>query len=119
MEYILISIVILACFVVNYLWKKLTKDSVEVKNEGEPVAPYKVEPPVEPPVKTVTPELKVVTGSDSKSKNTKRPVKPKLTHSVDTNAGTKTPSKVPAKVPAKVPTKASTKTRTKKPTDNV
>jgi hypothetical protein len=110
MEYILIiGGIVLAYFVTYYFWKKLSKDTVE------PVAPYKVEPPVEivvvpvvepvvEEVKSVVPELKVVTGSGSKTKKTKTPVK---------STATKTPVKS-TKTTAKKPAKP----RIKKPTDN-
>jgi hypothetical protein len=113
MEYILIiGGIVLAYIVTYYFWKKLPKDPFD---PFEPVAPYKVEPPVETPVeppveppvetvvvpvvesvvevKSVVPELKVVTGSRSKTKRTKTPVK---------------------SAPAKKPSKP----RIKKPTDN-
>ena len=98
---LIIGGIVLAYIVTYYFWKKLPKDPVE------PVAPYKVEPPVETvvvpvvepvveEVKSVVPELKVVTGSGPKTKRTKTPVK-----------STKS---APAKKPAKP--------RIKKPTDN-
>lgn len=100
-------------FIVNYLWKRLPKDPVEVKDETS-VAPYKVEPPVETvvasvvepvvEVKSVVPELKVVTGSSPK------PKKP---------AAKKTAAKTPVKAVVKKPVaKAPAKPRAKKPTDN-
>ena len=107
---LIIGGIVLAYIVTYYFWKKLPKDPVEVKKEDEPVAPYKVEPvvipvvepvvesvvePIVEEVKPVVPELKVVTGSGSKTKNTKTPVK-----------STKTTVKKPAKP------------RIKKPTDN-
>jgi hypothetical protein len=109
MEYILIiGGIVLAYFVTYYFWKKLSKDTVA---PVEPVAPYKVEPPVETvvvpvvepiveEVKPVVPELKVVTGSGSKTKRTK------------------TPAKSTKSAPAKTTAKKPTKPRIKKPTDN-
>jgi uncharacterized protein YggT (Ycf19 family) len=111
MEYILIiGGIVLAYFVTYYFWKKLSKDTVE------PVAPYKVESPVETvvvpvvepiveEVKSVVPELKVVTGSGSKTKKTKTPVKSTTKTSVKS-----TTKPAPVKKPAKP--------RIKKPTDN-
>ena len=101
---LIIGGIVLAYFVTYYFWKKLPKDTVA---PVESVAPYKVEPPVEivvvpvvepvvEEVKSVVPELKVVTGSGSKTKRTK------------------TPSKSTKPVPAKKPAKP----RIKKPTDN-
>jgi hypothetical protein len=111
--------IVLAYFVTSYFWKKLSKD--EVKKEAESVAPYKVEPPVETvvvpvveEVKTVAPELKVVTGSALKPRTTKRSTKSKSTQS----SATKTTAKTPAKTTAKTPAKTPAKTRIKKPTDN-
>ena len=105
---LIIGGIVLAYIVTYYFWKKLPKDPVE------PVAPYKVEPPVETvvvpvvepvvEVKPVVPELKVVTGSGSKTKKTKTPVK-----------STKS---APAKTIAKTTAKKPAKPRIKKPTDN-
>lgn len=105
---LIIGGIVLAYIVTYYFWKKLSKEQVE------PVAPYKVESPVETvvvpvvepvveEVKSVVPELKVVTGSGSKTKRTKTPVK-----------STKSTKPVPAKTTAKKPAKP----RIKKPTDN-
>jgi hypothetical protein len=123
MEYILIiGGIVLAYFVTYYFWKKLSKDTVEpvapykVESPVEPVAPYKVESPVEivvvpvvepivEEVKSVVPELKVVTGSGSKTKKTKTPVKSTTKTSVKS-----TTKPAPVKKPAKP--------RIKKPTDN-
>jgi hypothetical protein len=122
MEYILIiGGIVLAYFVTYYFWKKLSKDTVEpvapykVESPVEPVAPYKVESPVEivvvpvvepivEEVKSVVPELKVVTGSGSKTKKTKTPVK-------------STATKIPVKS-TKTTAKKPAKPRIKKPTDN-
>jgi len=117
MEYILIiGGIVLAYFVTYYFWKKLPKDTVA---SVEPVAPYKVEPPVEivvvpvvepivEEVKSVVPELKVVIGSGSKTKRTKTPVK----------STTKTPVKSTKTSVKPTATKTPAKPRTKKPTDN-
>jgi hypothetical protein len=116
MEYILIiGGIVLAYFVTYYFWKKLSKDTVEPVASVEPVAPYKVESPVETvvvpvvepiveEVKSVVPELKVVTGSGSKTKKTKTPVK-------------STATKIPVKS-TKTTAKKPAKPRIKKPTDN-
>ena len=119
MEYIfiiggIVLAVVLVYIVTYYFWNKLPKEQVEVKKEDEPVAPYKIESPVETvvvsvvepvvEVKPVVPELKVVTGSGSKTKRTKTPVKSTKSSSA------KTTSKTTAKKPAKP--------RIKKPTDN-
>jgi len=105
---LIIGGIVLAYFVTYYFWKKLSKDTVA---SVESVAPYKVEPPVETvvvpvvepiveEVKPVVPELKVVTGSGSKTKRTK------------------TPAKSTKPVPAKTTAKKPAKPRIKKPTDN-
>jgi hypothetical protein len=109
---LIIGGIVLAYFVTYYFWKKLPKDTVA---SVEPVAPYKVEPPVEivvvpvvepvvEEVKPVVPELKVVTGSGSKTKRTKTPAK--------------STKPVPAKSTKPVPAKKPAKPRIKKPTDN-
>lgn len=120
MEYIfiiggIVLTVVLTYIVTYYFWNKLSKEQVEVKKEDEPIAPYKIESPVETvvvsvvqpvvEVKSVVPELKVVTGSGSKTKRTKTSVNSTKPASANTTA--KTTVKPTAR-----------KSRIKKPTDN-
>ena len=86
---VVIIVALVACGL-YLIWSKFRKDT-EITSKEEPVAPYKVEPPVveavAPVEVKVVPELKVVTGAPKKS----RPPRPRAKKATTTTTKPKAP----------------------------